>query len=66
MDVASPLTVRTAARTSLGFEGSTFFTLARKFIMLATRAANWHYDGVTYRYRGSHHPSATGDGHRSP
>ncbi len=65
MDVASPLTARTAGRTSLDSEGSAIFTRARKFIMLATIPVTngWH---SSVRYRDSHHPSATGQGYPSP
>lgn len=67
MDVASPLTARTVGRTSLGFETSTIFTMARKFLTLATIpvAGHWHV-GDDARRRDSQHPSATGHGHPSP
>ncbi|WP_154019955.1 hypothetical protein [Halococcus sediminicola] len=60
MDVASPPTVRTAARTTLGFVVATIFTAACT-LTLATRVT-----GDSPENRDSHHPSAPGESHRSP
>jgi hypothetical protein len=61
MDVASPPTARTAARTSLDFAVPAIFTAACK-LTLATRVTG----GRSPENRDSHHPLAPGESHVSP
>ncbi|EMA44697.1 hypothetical protein [Halococcus saccharolyticus] len=70
MDVASPLTARSADQSNPDITEGTLFTLARKFIALATIPVGkaWH-PWMAASDPDSYHPSnpsATGDGQPAP
>jgi hypothetical protein len=66
MDVASPPTARSADQSTLDLAERTLFTLARKFIALATIpvGGTWHPTRVANALDPHHpsSPSATGNG----
>ncbi|EMA52481.1 MULTISPECIES: hypothetical protein [Halococcus] len=70
MDVASPLTARSANQSTLDLADGTLFTLARKFIALATIPVGKAWQPwMAASSSDSHHPSnpsAMGDGQPAP